>query len=370
MKGYLILLPLALCLFVSTTLCQANGKLQIHFMDVGQGDGTVLISPQGEVVLFDNGVRNNCKKPVAYLKKIGVKAIDYHIASHYHDDHIGCTKEVLGSFPLKIEAIDRGFSYHTQTYKAYLNEVSSKRKQAEVGRKITLDAGSAPVVIEFVAVNGNIKANGDTLETKNENDRSLVAIVRFGSFDAMIGGDLSGENTASYRDIETQLAKSMKAVEVYKVHHHGSAHSSNVELLAKIKPLVGIISAGDKNTHGHPNKESLERLHERGIKTYWTSKGSGASPVDDFDFVSSNIVIEVASGSSEFTVKYNGSSTHKYSNFESEEADSGVMRYAWSQTSPYYHKIKCSYVAKIKSGNLRKSSIRPTRKTIHQGCPK
>ena len=68
---------------------QANGKLQIHYIDVGQGDGAVLISPLGQVVLFDNGVLNQCQKPVAFLQALGITKIDYHIASHYHSDHIG-----------------------------------------------------------------------------------------------------------------------------------------------------------------------------------------------------------------------------------------------------------------------------------------
>jgi beta-lactamase superfamily II metal-dependent hydrolase len=74
------------------------GTLQIHFMDVGQGDGAILISPGGETVLFDNGVRNNCDRPVSYLQQLGITQIDYHVASHYHDDHIGCTVEVLDQF--------------------------------------------------------------------------------------------------------------------------------------------------------------------------------------------------------------------------------------------------------------------------------
>lgn len=68
-KSLLVSLSIVLC--VSPLFGQTNGKLQIHFMDVGQGDGTVLISPQGEVVLFDNGVRNNSDKPGNYQTNHG-----------------------------------------------------------------------------------------------------------------------------------------------------------------------------------------------------------------------------------------------------------------------------------------------------------
>src|SRR4051812_9787884 len=71
LRRLLAVAALALC-WCSSAFAQANGKLQIHYMDVGQGDGAVLISPLGEVVLFDDGVLNQCAKPVAYLNALGI----------------------------------------------------------------------------------------------------------------------------------------------------------------------------------------------------------------------------------------------------------------------------------------------------------
>jgi beta-lactamase superfamily II metal-dependent hydrolase len=75
------LLVLGLVWVASLALGQANGKLQIHYMDVGQGDSAVLISPKGQVVFFDDGAYRNCDRPVAYLQQLGVTAIDVHIAT-------------------------------------------------------------------------------------------------------------------------------------------------------------------------------------------------------------------------------------------------------------------------------------------------
>lgn len=91
MKAPTVCLLSCLLLFTATAFGQANDKLQIHFLDVRQGDGALLISPLGETVLFDNGKRGNCDLPVSYLQQLGATKIDYMIASHYHDDHIGCT---------------------------------------------------------------------------------------------------------------------------------------------------------------------------------------------------------------------------------------------------------------------------------------
>src|SRR5262245_17967869 len=101
-------------LYSTFALAQANGHLQIHFMDVGQGDGAVLISPNGEVVLFDVGKdmkRKDCTKAVSYLDQLHITKVDYLFVSHYHFDHIGCIPDVLEEFPLQHEAYDRGSSY-------------------------------------------------------------------------------------------------------------------------------------------------------------------------------------------------------------------------------------------------------------------
>jgi beta-lactamase superfamily II metal-dependent hydrolase len=186
---------LAGLLFVCLPLplyAQANGQLQIHYIDVGQGDAAVLISPLGEIALFDNGVLNQCGKPISYLQSLGITKIDYHIASHYHSDHIGCTAAVLGLFPLQRAAYDRGGSYSTATYANYVNAVGAKRLTALKGQTITLDAASAtPVRITFIALNGNGIGSND------ENDLSIVSLVRFGQFEAEFGGDLSGAGTGT-----------------------------------------------------------------------------------------------------------------------------------------------------------------------------
>src|SRR5882672_10618954 len=117
-----LLIVAALGLLALQALPHAQpGRLQIHFMDVGQGDGAILIAPDGETVLFDNGVWGNCTKPLTYLHSLGITKIDYQIISHYHRGHYGCTKAVLADFPLQQFALDRGGSYHDQlAFNSYL----------------------------------------------------------------------------------------------------------------------------------------------------------------------------------------------------------------------------------------------------------
>ena len=230
---------------------QANGKLQIHHMDVGQGDSAVLISPGGQVVLFDAGEdmkRRDCVKPLSYLDQLGIKRIDYLFVSHYHFDHIGCIPAVLGQFPLQGDAYDRGQSYPGATYTNYVKAVGTHRHTASIGDSVTLDKNSQnPIVIHVVAVDGKSK-NGQ-VSTANENDLSLSVVVSFGSFREEIGGDLSGDNTQMYQDVETPVAPDVGKIDVYKVHHHCSSHSTNDAWMTATQPAVGIVSTGDGNDY-------------------------------------------------------------------------------------------------------------------------
>jgi len=331
-------------------------------MDVGQGDGALLISPLGETVLFDDGNSRDCSKPVSYLQSLGLTKIDYHIASHYHADHIGCAAEVLSKFPLQKAAFDRGGAYNSGTFDKYVQQVGTKRKTATEGMIVTLDAnGMQPVTIKIVAL------NGDGIETTNENDLSLVALVKFGEFEAVIGGDLSGYKTDRYEDIETSVAPKVGQVEAYKVHHHCSRYSTNIKWIQTVQPKIGIVSIGNGNSYGHPTQECLEQLHNAGVKTYWTEIGAGAAPEPGRDIVAGNIVVQMQPGATNFTVSY-GTLTDTFPLWGT-SATPTVQKYAWSKKSGVYHYADCKYVENIKPENLERGDSPPPGKALHQTCP-
>ena len=276
----------------------ANAKLQLHFIDVGEGDACLLISPNGEKVLFDNGLFGQCQKPVTYLHQLGVTQIDYQIVSHYHADHIGCTAEVYRGVALAGAAYDGGSAYHGDLYKSYVNVLGDKRQTVTDQTTITLEPGSpSPVTIRIVALNGN--GSG----TDSEDARSVVAVVSFGEFKAVLGGDLTGFADNEYVDIETSVASKVGQVDVYKVHSHGSRYGSNRAWIETLRPRIGIVSTGIGNHYGHPSREALERLHRAGVKTYWTTAGNGVEPEPGMDVVGGNIIVEVEPRAKTYTVR-------------------------------------------------------------------
>ena len=356
---------LSLAFLLSLFSALADGKFQIHFMDVGQGDGALLISPGGETVLFDTGVRNDCDRPLSYLQQLGIRKIDYLIVSHYHDDHLGCAVALLQEYPLQKASIDRGETYQSRTFNNYVAFVGNKRETAIEDSAIYLDAGSRnPVKIEFTAFNGN------GIKTKDENDKSLVCVVRYGQFDAVMGGDLSGYNTSKYKDIETSIASKVGQVELYKVNHHGSQYSSNPTWLNTINPMISIVSCGNGNEYGHPTRDAINRLHQVNTKTYWTERGNGV-PASGDDKIGGNIIVEVDPNSIDFRVKYGTSGVDSYKVWRpitpTVVTDS---QYAWSKRATVYHYAQCKYVKNISADNLETGAAPPPNKELHLGCPK
>ena len=306
LRSLRLLAPVALFLLLVPALALAagNGKLQIHHIDVGQGDGILLISPLGETALFDDGTYTDCSGIKSYLQGLGITSVKYHFTSHYHSDHIGCIDDLAAiGVTISSKGYDRGGSYSSGVYTAYVNTLGSKRTTISKNQVITLDAGAAnPVYVKCVDLNGAGVYSGS-----DENSLSTVYRVSYGAFDEALGGDLS--NT-----VEAAVGSEMGDVEVYKVHHHGSATSTSTSWLNAITPEVGIISVGNGNSYGHPTSTALTNLHNKGVKTYWTETGAGVAPNASWDKVGGNIVVQADPGSgAAYTVAGSGF-THTYYN--------------------------------------------------------
>lgn len=359
----------------------ANGNLQIHHIDMGQGDAALLISPGGETALFDAGEdiaqRKQCNVIVDYLDQAGVRQIDYLFVSHYHSDHIGCIPAVLSRFPLKNTAYDRGKTYTTPTFKKYVAAVSNHRKAANVGDVIKLDEGTGHEVnITVEALNGQYP--GGKVNARDENDVSLIALVVFGNFHEEIGGDLSGAKTGNYVDVETGASTSIGPLDVYKVHHHCSSHSSNATWMSTTQPTIAIISTGDGNKYKHPAADCIQRLSQANVaRNYWTETGNGKKPGAK-DVVGGDIVIEVSPNSRTFSVSHNDGIKDTY-RIKAEPAlappaedtalstEENLIKYAWSVRSHYYYDLDCSAVKRISKANLQTGANPPADKE-HFDC--
>ena len=280
-RALLILAALAFSLGMVTPAdaVTPNGRLQIIHLNVGQGDAAVIISPLGQVVMIDDGQSSLI---TAQIQALGVTHVDHHFASHYHADHIKYFSTIFAPGGVALDyGWDRAGSYNTVTYTNYVNTLGSRRRTIVKNQVITLDSLSAhPVTITCVDLAG--AGTG----TSDENSLSLVLKVSYGEFDEVFGGDLQGSSP----DVESIVGPEVGPVEVYKVHHHGSATSSWPSWLTATQPRIGLISVGS-NSYGHPRAEALGNLHAAGVKTYWTQGGSGVAPDPFWDKVSNGQVV-------------------------------------------------------------------------------
>lgn len=276
------LTALLICAFAApgNAVLLPNGKLQIIHLDVGQGDGTVIMSPLGEVIMVDDGVFNNTALVVRQVHDtLGVTHVRYHFASHLHADHIGSISQLQASGITFDAGWDRGGSFQSATYTTYNTTLGAKRHTLTKGQVFKLDSlSSHPVTITCIDLNGA----GVPLDTTDrpENSRSAVLKLTYGEFDEVLGGDLTGfvNSSAGEKDIETTVSTEIGQVEAYKVHHHGSRYGSNDTWLNALNAKVGFIQVGDGNTYGHPTAEALGRLHNHGIRTFWNNTGAGVTP--------------------------------------------------------------------------------------------
>jgi beta-lactamase superfamily II metal-dependent hydrolase len=282
------------------------GALEIHHLSMGQADATLVIGPTGRTLLVDVGETAwdssaGALTAGAYVEAAtGCRRLDYVLLTHFHLDHVGYVGRGGLWHLVNVQGFTVGQTLHRasdalvgeggrtlELWRDYLagpGQALLHPKVAVRGAELDLGVG---VRFAIVAVDGNgaLRA-GDRQDQRgrpNENDYSIAAWLRFGSFDYFIGGDLSGERAPStfgwsYHDLETRLASALGDVDVYRVDHHGSAHSSNATLLAQLDPEVAIASLGDGNDYGHPASETMRRL--LGTSTvYLTARGSPDSAI-------------------------------------------------------------------------------------------
>ncbi len=237
----------------------ASGKdLEIHHLNVGQADSTLILTPNGKTILIDAGTQSAGQKIVSYLKKAGISTIDRLIITHAHADHVGGAVEVMRNFGIG-QVLDSGIPHTSQTYLNYLTYIDDNDIKFNVpkpGNKIGIDPSLNIIIV-------NSGQAGDAL-----NDSSIALHVKYNTFAYLTTGD--AEKAAEQRMVNGFNLKS----DVLKVGHHGSSTSSNSFFLNEVKPTAAIISYGEGNSYGHPHSEAINRLVNAGVKNiYHTPKG-------------------------------------------------------------------------------------------------
>ncbi len=239
-----------------------NENLFVTFIDVGQGDSTLIKTPDGETILIDGGEKEAFETNLSpFLQRERIDEIDIAIATHYHSDHYGGIYELVKNNQAKNLVLPD-----------FDDSDDAKDKLQKIAEKTQTN-------LSYISSGDLIETNCDNLEIKVihpirgglklknfQNNNSLVLFIRYFDTSFIITGDIESEAEKAI------VGDLIPECDVLKIPHHGSFTSSSREFLRATNPTYAVISAGRDNPYGHPHYEVLDRLDQEDILVYRTDR--------------------------------------------------------------------------------------------------
>lgn len=239
---------LSVCLIVSHV---SPHKLEVSFLDVGQGDAIFIQTPSGKQILIDGGATNKIMEELPKRMPYFDTTIDVIVATHPDADHVTGLIPVLKKFVVEnvILSPSEGVTGIYDDVKKHIDEERTEVHHGVAGDVV--DFGDGVVARVLYPSRSYVAKKDDT------NDASVSMIITYGDESFLLTGDLP-----STREPSLMRVGLPRNITVYKAGHHGSKYSSGEPLLTYIRPEYAVVSAGKENKYGHPNPEAMERLQK------------------------------------------------------------------------------------------------------------
>ena len=242
-------------------------NLVIHYIDVGQGD-CILVQVNNKNLLIDSGPASSKKAVTKYLKKFNISKLDYVIATHPHEDHIGNMKTVIDSFDIVNFYAPKVYD-NSKTFENMIYSLKKKNVKITPIKRGTdsIDLGNNVNVSVFSPINDSYD---------NLNNYSPVLKIEYGTTSFLFTGDAEKEVEQDILNHHDDLS-----ADVLKIGHHGSSSSTSKNFLKAVAPYTAVISVGKNNVYNHTDKGTLNLLIENKISTYRTDLNKNIVLISD-----------------------------------------------------------------------------------------
>lgn len=272
-------------LFLIERILEKSGanNMVVTFLDVGQGDAIHIKTPGGKHILIDAGrwspMGNSGERVLLpYFEHKGINELDAVLLSHPHADHIGGMPDLLQQIDIQ-SIYESDLSYESELYKTmhqYVVEKDISVYQPKAGEIIDID----PAIRIFV-----IGPEKETSGSGNPNNRSLAFKLVYGETSMLFTGDAEEKQE---KEIAGRYGNFLKS-DLYKIGHHSSNTSSNIDLLEVAMPEISVASLAFRNVFGHPGSDAIKRLTNIGTDLRFTSlTGSIVYESNGKDFIDSD----------------------------------------------------------------------------------
>ena len=236
-------------------------NLKIYFIDVGQGDSTLIVTPLNKRILIDGGgsefsyydVGKNTLVP--YLLDRGIKKLDYIIVSHFDTDHVQGLFWVMENLKVN-KVIISTQTENSENYEKFVSIVKEKNIDVALvksGDRINIEKN---LYFDVLWPDNNNLITGNAM-----NNNAIVCKLIYNNFSLLFTGDIEEEAERKILGLYKRNLNVFKST-ILKVAHHGSKSSTIGEFLKVVNPKIALIGVGANNLYGHPASDVIERLKD------------------------------------------------------------------------------------------------------------
>lgn len=223
-----------------------NPTLKIYFIDVGQGDSTLIVTPKNKKILIDGG-EGKTNVLFQYLLDRRINKIDYIIISHFDSDHCNGLIEIIEKMRVENIVMSKQ-SKESEEYKKILEIIKQKNI------KVSSVKAEDKIIIEKNLYT-KILNPAEKFEFQDLNNNAIVAKLVYKNFSMLFTGDIEKAEENLAKKYKNELKST-----ILKVAHHGSKTSTSEEFLKYVEPQIALIGVGENNKFGHPNQITIEKL--------------------------------------------------------------------------------------------------------------